>query len=145
MAEVKDHEIMVESGFYDFNKYPERIQAGTKMRVTKSQFMLMKGSDPDSIILLGVSPPADLLKAIVESARAEKAERDALEQDENPPMRDATEEEETQEAEFEPTPEYQQALDEDGDTLVDPPEDEEDWQPVGWYKAQLSKDGGLDD
>ena len=70
---LKDHEIMVEEGFYDMQRWPERIPAGTKMRVTAAQYRLMKGSDPNSIQLLSVSPPPDALQRIVEAARAEKA------------------------------------------------------------------------
>ncbi len=151
MTAVKDHKILVEKGFYDFNKWPVRIAAGTKMRVTKEEYNLMKGSDPDSIQLEGVSPPPEIVQAIVEAARKEKRAKTQV----SDPLEELLiAEEETQVSafeviadvlEFEPTEDYQAALDADGDTLVDPPEDIEEWEPIGWYKAQLSKGGGLDE
>ena len=106
-AGLLDHEILVEEGFYDMQRYPERIPAGKKLRVTKEQYVLMKGSDPNSIQLLSVGPDPDTLARIIADAKAEKTEeKEVVVQ---------------------------------GSNLVE----EADWQPVGWYKAQLMKDKDL--
>lgn len=87
---LNDHLVEFPEGFYDMQKWPERLPVGHQMRVTKEQYVLMKGSDP-SVQLVSVGPDPETVRRIVEAARKERAE-------------------------------------------------EVDWKPVGWYKAQLSKD-----
>lgn len=114
--QLKDHEIELESGFYDFQRYPERIAAGTKMNVTADQYKLMKGSDPDSVQLIRVGPPKSMIENMVKAAREEKALKAEL-------------------------AELKADLEDELAELDEP----EDWEPIGWYKAQLSKNGGLDE
>jgi hypothetical protein len=120
----KDHVVLFEQRFHDYGKYPKKIPAGTTLRMTKSMYNLLKGSDPDNVQLQEVSPPPGVLERIFAAAKEEK---------------------EAEFVEFEPTPEYQEALDSEGDILVDPPLPIEDWKPIGWYAAQLAKNGGMDD
>lgn len=88
---LNDHLVEFPEGFYDMARWPERLPAGHQMRVTKEQYVLMKGSDP-SVTLVSVGPDPEVVRRMVEAARQEKQS------------------------------------------------ETEDWQPVGWYKAQLSKD-----
>ena len=126
MSVIKDHVVKCDEGFYDMQRYPERIEHGGTAVVTKETFRQMKGSDP-SVRLLRIEPPKEILQAIVENARKEKAARGQV------VIRDATPEEEEVEA----------ALKQVADPS--PTDEPRSWEPVGWYKAQLNKDGGMDD
>ena len=145
MNELLDHKIYCPEGFYDMQRYPERIEHGKQLLVTRSQYRQMKNSDP-SVELLRIQPPDDILKRIVTQARVEKAERDedgALTvaevaeaiQDKEVLVREATAEEEAAEAAM-------------SDQVDDPPvegwDEDIDWKPIPWYAAQLAK-GEKDD
>jgi hypothetical protein len=109
--QIKDHVVLFERRFHDLGKWPTAIKQGTEIRMTKAQYRLMKGSDPDGVQLVEVSAPPGVLERIFAAAQAEKdAEKEAELVKEFP-----------------------------GGNLV------EDWQPIGWYKAQLSKNGGMDE
>ena len=100
MAEIKDHLVRCDEGFYDMQRYPERIAHGSKVLVTRTQYRQMKNSDP-SIQLIKIQPPVDVLTRLVASAKAEHDEKKSI-------------------------------------------TEEPDWQPIGWYAAQLAK-GAKDD
>lgn len=75
MNEIQDHVVYCPEGFYDMQRYPERIEHGKTLTVSRSVFRQMKHSDP-SVELRRIEPPKDILQRIVESAREEKAARD---------------------------------------------------------------------
>ena len=117
MTAVKDHVVKCDEGFYDMQRYPERVEHGGTIKVTQAQFKQMKNSDP-SIRLIRIEVPLDILKRIVTTARKEKAEL-SVSPDGN--------------------------LDVISGSIFPPEVDSPvaDWQPVGWYKGQLNKDGGM--
>jgi hypothetical protein len=109
--QIKDHVVLFERRFHDLGKWPTTIKQGTEIRMTKAQYRLMKGSDPDGVQLVEVSAPPGVLERIFAAAQAEKdAEKEAELVKEFPGGREV-----------------------------------EDWQPIGCYKAQLSKNGGMDE
>ena len=120
MDQVEDHVVRCDEGFYDMQRYPCRVEHGGTVTVTKATFKQMQHSDP-SVRLLRIQPPKDILQSIVESARAEKRAKEAVEKaDKLVEMKTAA-------------------------STVTTVADEPDWQPVGWYKGQLNKNGGMDD
>ena len=122
MSAIQDHLIYCPEGFYDMNKYPERVEHGKKLLVTRREYRGMKHSDP-SIELVRIQAPAGLLKSLVERARAEKRadEAAAMLDDELVPA------------------------DHVADAPVATPTDEpRHWEPVGWYKGQLRKNDGME-
>jgi hypothetical protein len=72
MQEIADHEVYFPEGFYDMNRWPERIEGGGKRTVTRSQFRQMSNSDP-TVELRRIVVPQDILQRLVSKAREEKA------------------------------------------------------------------------
>ena len=138
----EDHVVQLDEGFYDMTIHQGRMQVGTQLTVTKQKYQRMKGSDP-SVQLVRILPPDPaILKAVVESARKEKREKDAqIAAAKEVVVRDATPEEEAEELELVRLEAEAEADYQDDEKVQEP---KADWKPVGWYKAQLSKDGGLE-
>lgn len=126
MDEVKTHVVLFEKRFLDFNKWPEEIPLGTQMRLTKSQYQLLKGSDPDAVTLVEVSTPPEVLERIFAAARAEKAAE--ILDDELTPYEPGDVPEEVSDLLEHTIPQ---------EIIVD--DEDVTWEPVGWYKAQLAK------
>ena len=123
MQEIQDHLVHFPEGFYDMNRYPERIEQGGKRLVTKLQYQQMRNSD-GSVELVRIQPPVDVLQRLVVKAREEKVR--AMLDDELSVLPEAKpfttlnleEQEVTAEGNLE--------------DIVATVDDEPDWQPIGW-------------
>ena len=107
MNEVQDHLVHFPEGFYDMNRYPERIEQGGKRLVTKLQYRQMRNSD-GSVELIRIEPPVDVLQRLVGKARKEKAAQVA------DPLEELLVEPVADEPDWQPAPHYKGMLNKDG-------------------------------
>ena len=135
MSAIQDHLIYCPEGFYDMNKYPERVEHGKKLLVTRREYRGMKMSDP-SVELVRIQAPEGLLKSLVERARAEKRADEAAEKADVLAGTNTTASEQVDDLFM---------LDDElvpVDHVLDSPV--ADWKPVGWYKGQLNRNDGME-